>query len=190
MMATIGASACTSIFVGEDLAKDGNPIIARSENYTNSRGKMFFITPAGPYQQGEKYVGCEGYGAFEWTWTHDNYRFISFKADNEFDPEGKCPECGVAGHPSYTESGTNEKGVTISATETLYGNEKVTAEGVDPMRQTKVDGKVGIEETDIPTVILSEAATAREGVELLLDIYDDYGCYFASGAGSAAPAAG
>lgn len=135
-------------------------------------------------------MGCEGYGAFEWTWTHDNYRFISFKADNEFDPEGKCPECGVAGHSSYTESGTNEKGVTISATETLYGNEKVTAEGVDPMRQTKVDGKVGIEETDIPTVILSEAATAREGVELLLDIYDDYGCYFASGAGSAAPAAG
>ncbi len=53
MMATIGASACTSIFVGEDLAKDGNPIIARSEDYTNSRGKMFFITPAGTYQQGE-----------------------------------------------------------------------------------------------------------------------------------------
>ena len=45
----------------------------------------------------------------------------------------------------------------------------------------KTDGKVGIEETDIPTIILAEAGSAREGVELLLDIYDDYGCYFCSG---------
>ena len=181
LMSTMGSMACTTLFVGSALTEDGNPIVARSEDYTNSRAKMFYISQAGTYQAGETYIGCEGYGAFEWTWTHDSYRFIAFKADNEFDPDGKCPECGVAGHPSYTESGTNEKGVTVSATETLYGNENVTKEGVDPLRQTKVDGKVGIEESDIPTVLLAEAATAREGVELLLDIYDNYGCYYASG---------
>lgn len=179
LSASFVASACTALFAGGSLTADGNPIVARSEDYTNSRAKQFYISPSGQYKAGEHYVGCEGYGAFEWTWTHDSYRFTAFKADNEFN--GLCPECGKSGHPSYTESGTNEKGVTVSATETLYGNGKVDAEGVDPMRQTKIDWKVGIEETDIPTILLSEAATAREGVELLLSIYDNYGCYFASG---------
>ena len=58
--------------------------------------------------------------------------------------------------------------MSVSATETIYGNKEVTA--VDPLRQEKTDGKVGIEETDIPTIILAEAGSAREGVELLLDI--------------------
>ena len=52
---------------------------------------------------------------------------------------------------------------------------------MDPFVKVKVDGKVGIEETDIPTIILSEAASARAGVDLLLSIYKDYGAYFASG---------
>ena len=179
LLSTMGSMACTTLFVGGDLTKDGNPIVARSEDYINSGAKLAYISPDGEYKAGEKYVGCPEYGAFEWTWTHDSYRFMAFKADNEFD--GKCPECGVAGHPSYTESGTNEKGLTVSATESLSGNGKVNAEGVDPLRQTKVDGKVGIEESDIPTVLLAEAATAREALDLLTKIYDEYGCYYASG---------
>ena len=85
---------------------------------------------------------------------------------------------------SYTEFGTNEKGVSVSATETLHGNAKVTE--VDPYRDadwSKENGnaRIGIEETDIPTIILAEASSAREGVELLLDIYENYGCVYASG---------
>lgn len=183
LSSTIGASACTAIFAGGDLTADSAPIVARSEDYVNSMNKLFIVNEAGKYQQGEKFIGCPAYGGFEWTWTHDSYRFLSFTADNVYD--GVCPECGQGSlespvtHDSYTESGYNEKGVTVSATETLYGNDAVYA--ADPLRQDKVDGKVGIEETDIPTVILAEAATAREGVELLCDIYDEYGCYYASG---------
>lgn len=175
------ALACTTLYVGGNCMDDGVPVVARSEDYTNSRAKMWYISEAGTYKEGDLYIGCRDYGAFEWTWTHDSYRFIAFKADNEYDPEGRCPECGEPGHPSYTESGTNEMGVTVSATESLSGNGKVNARDVDPMVQTKVDGVVGIEESDIPTVLLSEAASAREGVELLLDIYDNYGCYYGSG---------
>ena len=85
---------------------------------------------------------------------------------------------------SYTEFGTNEKGVSVSATETLYGNEKVTE--ADPYRDTEwaeanKSERIGIEETDIPTIILAEASSAREGVKLLLDIYENYGCVAASG---------
>ena len=85
---------------------------------------------------------------------------------------------------SYTEFGTNEKGVSVSATETLYGNEKVTE--ADPYRdaewaEANKSERIGIEETDIPTIILAEASSAREGVKLLLDIYENYGCAAASG---------
>lgn len=85
---------------------------------------------------------------------------------------------------SYTEFGTNEKGVSVSATETLYGNEKVTE--ADPYRdaewaEANKSERIGIEETDIPTIILAEASSAREGVKLLLDIYENYGCVAASG---------
>lgn len=85
---------------------------------------------------------------------------------------------------SYTEFGTNEKGVSVSATETLYGNEKVTE--ADPYRdaewaEANKSERTGIEETDIPTIILAEASSAREGVKLLLDIYENYGCAAASG---------
>lgn len=85
---------------------------------------------------------------------------------------------------SYTEFGTNEKGVSVSATETLYGNEKVTE--ADPTRdaewaEANKSERTGIEETDIPTIILAEASSAREGVKLLLDIYENYGCVAGSG---------
>ena len=129
------------------------------------------------------YVGCPEYGPFEWDFTHDSYRFTYFTNDIYYD--GICPECGEkADHYSYTEFGTNEKGVSVSATETLYGNEKVTE--ADPYRdaewaEANKSERTGIEETDIPTIILAEASSAREGVKLLLDIYENYGCVAASG---------
>ena len=196
----VSAYACTTIYVGGNLADEGVPIVARSEDYINSASKLMYISPSGQYKAGEKYVGCEEYGGFEWTWTHDSYRFdaytadVFFKTDEDGNPvrssyvcdedgriifDGVCPECGQPGHPSYTEHGTNEKGVTVSSTETISPTRQIRA--VDPFKTEKVDGKVGIEETDIPTVILSEAATAREGIELLLKIYDECGC--ANGAG-------
>ncbi|MCL1981774.1 MAG: C69 family dipeptidase [Clostridiales bacterium] len=171
------AIACTTIFVGGHFTQDGAPIVARSEDYTNSLAKLMYISPAGEYKADALYVGCPSYGAFEWTWTHDSYEWWAFKADNEFD--GLCPECHQPGHPSYTEHGTNEFGVTVSATESTSGNTAVRA--IDPYVTRKVAGKVGIEETEIPTVILSEAKTAREGIDLLMYIYDNYGCYQANG---------
>jgi len=191
------ALACTTLYVGGNLTQDGAPIVARSEDYINSEAKLAYISPAGAYKGGTLYTGCDEYGAFEWTWSHDSYAFWAFKADNVFD--GLCPECGLPGHPSYTEHGTNECGVTVSATESTNSNDAVAVQwpddptadnlGVDPYVMTKapgtIDGKpvniVGIEETDIPTIILGEAKTAREGVDLLLYIYDNYGCYEPNG---------
>lgn len=177
--ATISASACTTIYVGADQTQEKTPFVARTEDYGWNYNKQWFVMPQGQWKQGETFLGCPGYGEFEWKFTHDSYRFTYFTNDQY---QGTCPECGQenATHPSYTEFGTNEKGVSVSATETIYGRSEVTKE-IDPFVQKKENGKVGIEETDIPTIILAEADSAKAGVDLLLSIYKDYGAYFASG---------
>ena len=186
--ATAIVSACTTIYVGGARNAEGTPFVCRTEDYGSDMNKMWFISEAGAFKQGSTYKGCPEYGGFEWTWTHDTYRFTYFTNDVIFD--GKCPECGEGTpenpctHYSYTEFGTNEKGVSVSATETIYGNDKVPT--VDPfhddewMKENPGKGS-GIEETDIPTVILGEAASAREGIELLMDIYETRGAFYASG---------
>ena len=173
-----GASACTSIYVGGNLTQEGTRFVARTEDYGSDMNKLWFISESGAFKEGDLWIGCPAYGAFEWTFTHDSYRFTYFTNDIF---NGSCPECGMENpsHWSYTEFGTNEKGVSVSATETISGNESVKK--IDPNGQTKVDGLVGIEETDIPTIILAEAASAREGIELLARIYDEYGAYYDSG---------
>ena len=184
MASVVGASACTTIYVGGNLVEEGTPFVARTEDYGSDMNKLWFICEAGKWKEGDTYTSCPAYGAMEWTFTHDSYRFTHFTNDIYYD--GVCPECGekvVTDDPSdfhfsYTEFGTNEKGVSVSATETIGGNSEVKA--VDPNVKTGEKGG-GIEETDIPTIILAEAATAREGVELLCDIYDTYGAYYDSG---------
>ena len=180
LSAAISASACTTIYVGANLTKEKTPFVARTEDYGADMNKLWYVNEAGAFKEGETYRGCPAYGAFEWTFTHDSYAMTYFTNDIYYDC---CPECGEGepGNPpthySYTEFGTNEHGVSVSATETISGNKQVTA--VDPMHQTL--GDAGIEETDIPFVLLAESASAREAVELLLDIYDERGAYFASG---------
>lgn len=183
LAATISASACTTLYVGGNLTEEGTPFVARTEDYGADMNKLWMIAEAGKWKAGDTYTSCSAYGALEWTFTHDSYRFTHFTNDVFYDT---CPECGenvTTGNPedfhySYTEFGTNEKGVSVSATETISGNQSVLA--VDPMVKTGEKGG-GIEETDIPTIILAEADSARDGVELLCNIYDTYGAFFASG---------
>ena len=175
------ASACTTIYAGANRTQEGTKFIARSEDYGSDMNKLWFVSEAGAYSG--TYRGCPEYGPFTYELSHPSYRFTYFKNDNVYD--GVCPECGEenAQHASYTEFGTNEKGVSVSATETISGTDAVLA--VDPYRDAgwaqENSKPAGIEEGDIPTVLLSEAASAREALDLLLKIYDTYGC--ADGAG-------
>ena len=175
------ASACTTIYAGANRTQEGTKFIARSEDYGSDMNKLWFVSEAGAYSG--TFRGCPEYGPFTYELSHPSYRFTYFKNDNVYN--GVCPECGEenAQHASYTEFGTNEKGVSVSATETISGTDAVLA--VDPYRDAgwaQENGKpAGIEEGDIPTVLLSEAASAREALDLLLKIYDTYGC--ADGAG-------
>ena len=171
-LGTVGASACTAIFVGSDLTEDGSTLFARSEDYSNSYAKVMYVSPAGEYKAGEEYKGCYG---FEYVWEKDSYSFTTFSDDNWEGSQNICPDCGETHkHNPYGAAGTNEMGVSMSATETLYCSVDAVYD-LDPFTDK------GIEEAEIVTVVLSQAATAKEGVDILLGIYDSVGCNNGSG---------
>lgn len=164
----VGASACTMIYVGSDLTEDGATYFARSEDISNSYNKVFYVSEAGTHKAGEVYNGCYG---FTWTFTKDSYAYTAFRDDN-FGEE--CPDCGGTHvHMPYEAAGTNSEGLTVTATVTLSSNSAVRE--ADPMIDT------GIEEAEIPTILLSEAATAREALDLLIQIYETQGATGRSG---------
>ena len=167
-----GASACASIYVGAALTEDGAAYVARSEDLGGSINKLFFCREAGAFKAGEVYDGCYG---FTWTFTHDSYAYTAFRDDNGDGVGGVCPDCGstAENHVPYEEAGTNEKGLTVTATETLFSNYAVGR--IDPL----VDE--GVAESEMTTVLLSECATARDAVELLLGLYDTVGAQDANG---------
>lgn len=161
------AFACTMVYVGSDLTDDGSTYLARSEDYSNSYNKIAYVNAHGKYAAGSVYEGC----SFTWTFTHDSYSYTA-TADDFL--SGKCPDCGKThAHTPMEENGTNEKGVSVSSMVTLSWNGKYSS--VDPMV------KNGMCESDMTTVLLSEAATAKEGVDLLLKIYDETGAKERSG---------
>ena len=165
------AMACTAIYVGSNLTADGSTMFARSEDLTNSYNKLMYFSEAGTYKAGEFYQGCYG---FTYTFAKDSYSFTTMSDDNWEGVGNVCPDCGgTHKHNPYGAAGTNEMGLTVTATETLYTSSP--AFDADPYTDT------GIEEAEITTILLSECATAKEAVDLLTKIYDEAGCNNGSG---------
>ncbi len=166
-----GALACTLIYVGSAMSADGSVIFARSEDYSNSQNKLFYVAEAGKHKAGELYNGCYG---FSYTFTHDSYSYTAFSDDNGAGVDGVCPDCGQEhAHTPYEAAGTNSMGLSVTATETISGCEAI--EEVDPYED------LGIEEAEIVTVLLSEAANAKEALDILTGIYDTAGANAGSG---------
>ena len=165
------ASACTSIYVGAGLTDDGTVMFGRSEDFGNSNNKLMYVSPAGNHTAGEEYAGCYG---FTYTFTHDSYGYMAFSDDNGAGVDYVCPDCGgTHPHTPYEAAGANDQGLTVTATETLGASE--AAEAADPYED------LGIEEAEIVTVLLSEAANAQEALALLTGIYDTAGANAGSG---------
>lgn len=157
------ASACSLLFIGGDYTDDGASLFVRVEGGDlNDENKLYLVSPAGKYKAGEEYHGCFGY---TWTFTHDSYRYVSRRDDN---PPDLCPVCGNTHElQSYEEAGTNKYGLTVSATQSLEANAGIRA--LDPTADT------GINEADLPTILLSECRSAREAVLLLKSIVETAG---------------
>lgn len=153
---SLSANACTGLIVGKGASVDGSIMIARNEDFgINNWNKYLAYRPAQENEAGDWTLGngltvpmpAKFYG----------YSAIPDWDANTVDGDGKF----------YEERGINEYNVAISATTSAEVNDK--AQAADPLVEK------GIIEAIIPTLILPQVKTAKEGVELLGKYIEQYG---------------
>ena len=154
----LSAFACTGLYAGSATTANGSSYFGRSEDYGPDYAKVYRIVQAGD---------CT-------TAKPDDYGF-------SYVPAGKTLRYSVVqdlvsawytddahNNAPYVEAGTNEKGVSITETVSTYYNSKVGA--ADPLIE-----KGAIGEISIGNLVLQEATSARNGVELLGSLITKYG---------------
>ena len=162
--------ACTTILVGKDASYDGSTIIARNEDSANGEfnPKRFIVVK--PEEQPREYKSVISHLTI--TLPDDPLQYTAV-------PNADLKE-GIWG-----EAGVNEANVAMSATETLTTNERVL--GADPfVEYTPAKGDEpevpgGIGEEDFLTIVLPYVKTAREGVQRLGVLLEEFGTYEMNG---------
>ncbi len=168
--------ACTTILVGKDASYDGSTIIARNEDSGNGEfcPKRFVIIK--PEEQPRRYRSVLSHVEIDLPDTPLQYSAV---------PNADLKE-GIWG-----EAGVNEANVAMSATETLTSNERVL--GADPLvelapargkegeegYEPEVPGGIG--EEDFLTIVLPYVRSAREGVQRLGALLEEFGTYEMNG---------
>ncbi|MDX1301002.1 C69 family dipeptidase [Photobacterium sp.] len=153
---SMSANACTGLIVGKGASVDSSIMIARNEDFgINNWNKYLAYRPAQVNDAGEWKLGN---GLTVPMPAH----FYAYSAipdwdANTVDSAGKY----------YEERGINEFNVAVSATTSAEVNDN--AKAADPL----IDD--GIIEAIIPTLILPQVKTAKEGVELLGHYIETYG---------------
>ncbi|WPL19871.1 Dipeptidase [Thiorhodovibrio winogradskyi] len=155
------ALACTTIIVGKGASVDGSLIIARNEDTSNAVDPQLIMRhdpSTEDYVFRSNSFGNPANNQFSWQMPAGTLGYVAF-------PEWESVQ---AGNPSFEEVGFNDRGVALSATETIFNSDAVLA--VDPYLV-----ETGIGEDGITTVVLPQAASARHGVLLLGYIIEHVG---------------
>ena len=181
----VSAGACTGVYVGSEVSENGSTYVGRSEDIGKLYDKVFEVRPAADHKEGEMYMDAYG---FSMPYPAHTYRYTvmrdSIKAGESF-----YEEDGYQINEAYGEVGMNEKGVAVSATVSTANNAKLLQDG--EWKKNKETGKyewfdegylgydplvdTGLCEISLNTVILMQAESARDGVEKLAAILDEYG---------------
>lgn len=161
---------CTSILIGKYASDRGYTIIARNEDCATGGTNKLIFPMRDPF-----YTSLNGY------WILGNglkvdvpdkaYRYCSLP-----DADGikeKAEDTDIGDHYFFEARGINEKGVAMSATNSMGINmkAKLADETVSP----------GIDESVITTLILPQIESALDGVELLGKYVEKYGASEANG---------
>ncbi|QIB70355.1 hypothetical protein Ami103574_14120 [Aminipila butyrica] len=161
------AFACTGVYVGSDFSENGSAYVGRSEDIGKLYDKVFEIIPAADHASGELYK--DEYG-FSMPYPAHTYRYTIMRDSVEAGETVMDGEKILA--EAYGEAGVNEKGVAVSATVSTDCNDDVMDS--DPI--VYYEEKEGaLHEISLAQVVLMQAKTAKDGVEKLAAILDQYG---------------
>lgn len=168
--------ACTTILIGKRASFDGSTIIARNEDSPNGQFEPKRMEVVLAADQPRTYTSVASHFSFELPANPLRYTSV--------------PDA-IEGHGIWAAAGFNERNVAMSATETITSNERVL--GADPLvgyqPATGTEGEAGyvparrggLGEEDFVTVTLPYIASAREGVERLGALLEEYGTYEMNG---------
>lgn len=160
----ISSEACTGIYVGEECSENGSMYFGRSEDIADNYCKIFGVSPTRELPEGTYYEDIYG---FKIPYSGHIYGYTYVKDASVFG-EAMPESTEIAIGEAYAAAGINERGVSVSATVSIECNEM--AGEADPL-----DAERGIREISIGSVLLGKAETARDGVEYLAKILDEYG---------------
>jgi dipeptidase len=153
---SLSANACTGLIVGKNASSDGSIMIARNEDFgINNWNKHLAYRPAQLNKEGDWALGNGLVVPMP-------KQFYAYSAIPDWDAKTVNSDGKY-----YEERGINEFNVAVSATTSAEVNDKAAA--VDPLIES------GIIEAIIPTLILPQVKTAKQGVELLGQYIEKYG---------------
>lgn len=150
-------SECTTILVGKKASIDGSTMIARNEDGEAPLNPKNFIV-VNPSEQKQDYKAV--ISGVEIKLPANPLRYTA--------TPDVSPKIGIWG-----ESGINSANVAMSATETITSNSRIL--GIDPY----VEGGIG--EEDMLTIVLPYIKSAKEGVERLGALLEEFGTYEPNG---------
>jgi dipeptidase len=171
--------SCTTLLVGKKASYDGSTIIARNEDCGSAGFTQKRFTVVTPRQQPRTYHSVLSHLTIKLP--ADPLRYTAMP--NARNDEGDWNACGV-----------NSANVAMTATETLTSNARVLSG--DPYVRYQPAGKDahgrptpevpgGIGEEDLVTITLPYIRSAREGVQRLGSLLEQYGTYEPNGIGFA-----
>ena len=149
------AFACTGVYIGKDVSTEGTTVIARCEDqYANAYEKMFKVMPAST--ESGRTMQDTGTG-FQIALPDATYKY-TYVPDNSDEDDGTYPACC-----------TNEYGLAVIGTVSADPSEAY--QKADPFLET---GK-GLREAILPALIDCQCKTAKEAVNKLAELIDQYG---------------
>lgn len=155
LASALPAPACTTILVGREATADGSLIIARNEDSSDASDAQNIFRHA-PRREALTYQANDN--AFTWDLPPNSLGYTVFP---KWQSESRKDL-------SFEETGINDYGVAVSATETIFNSDAILA--VDPYVTD-----TGLTEDSITSVVLPYATSAREGIRLLGEIIETAG---------------
>lgn len=151
-MGNVSAFACTGAYVGKQVSSDGTAIIARSEDISPSDyDKLHTVVPASD-EAGRTMDDING---FSYPLPAHTYKYTQME------------DYASAGDGLYAAVCVNEMGVAITGT--------VSASGCDEWKAADPTVKTGLREAVLPALAAATSATAKEAVNTLAAVVDEYG---------------